>query len=252
MKKFLLIFLLLIVLVIGALFVFGNRIVSAGLTAAVNEFGPQMTETPVTLENTEVNLAGGTLTLNNFVIGPPEGFDASPMSLGKVEIGVVPKSLFSDRVIVKHVRITQPQLTVEQNMTANNLRRLLKNVQDFIGEKEQEREAQPPAEGEMVVAIREFIVREGQVTATVAGQPGVTVTLPPIEAQNLGGEEGVTPEEAVAMVIERLLLAALEAVAQQGGQLLEGAAGERLQESANEAIEQGGNLIRGLRDRLPA
>src|SRR5689334_5830736 len=103
----------------------------------VETVGPQITKTEMKLAGVSLSVLSGSGELKGFTLGNPEGFKApSAMTVSHVKIGVAPMSVLSDKVHVKQVHVIEPQITFEAtglNIRANNLSKILENVQAVAG-----------------------------------------------------------------------------------------------------------------------
>src|SRR5436305_6918866 len=123
-----------VVLVVLVLFVVavGVSIYCLGsiVKKGVETVGPQITGTEIKLDSATLSLLSGSGKLKGLLVGNPEGFKtASAIKVGAVSLGVAPRSVFSDKVHVKEVRVEAPEITFEGGLKGNNLSRLLDNVQ---------------------------------------------------------------------------------------------------------------------------
>ena len=113
------------VLLIVTLVVVGfslGKIIKTG----VETVGPKITGTDMKLDSANLSLLSGSGTLKGFLLGNPQGFKTpSAITAGAVSVGVQPKSLFSDKIHVTHVRVEGAEVTFEGTIgTANNLSKI--------------------------------------------------------------------------------------------------------------------------------
>src|SRR5436309_8777404 len=72
----------------------------------VETVGPQITKTQMKLDHATVSVLSGAGTLKGFLLGNPEGYQtASAINVGEVSVGVVPRSVLSDKVHITHVKL---------------------------------------------------------------------------------------------------------------------------------------------------
>jgi len=99
-------------LVIGALVIIN---LGTGLKALVETLGPEMTQSPVTLESASLSLLSGEGSFVGLHIGNPEGFDTEEaFSLGEIHFTVDQDSLATDIIVLKTLTIVAPEVTLER------------------------------------------------------------------------------------------------------------------------------------------
>ena len=124
------------------------------MKAGVETVGPKITKTEMKLDSASLQLLGGSGTLKGFTLGNPGGYKtAAAIKAGSVGVGVKPGSLFSDKVVVRHVRVEGPEITFEGSLgTANNLSKILDNVKETTGgateQPKADSKSQPPSKSE--------------------------------------------------------------------------------------------------------
>ena len=92
MKKILIALLVLFVLGIGAIFFGASWVVSNGLKETVNTFGPEFTQTDLSVQDVQVSLLGGSSKISGLLMGNPEGFKGGTEGIKNVTGGI--KNLF--------------------------------------------------------------------------------------------------------------------------------------------------------------
>lgn len=185
-----------------------NRVVKAGVETA----GPMVTKSSVTLGGANISLFSGSGSLNNFVVGNPEGFKTSEaIKVSNVAVSLAPNSVFSDKVWVKSVRVEGPEITYETALKGSNLSKLLENIQAVAGAA-----GGTNASGKKTaLQVDEFVISGGKihVGASILGGNTATLPLPEIRLAKLGeGPEGITPAELSVKAMEAILTGTLKAV----------------------------------------
>jgi uncharacterized protein involved in outer membrane biogenesis len=149
-------------------------------------------------------LSGGG-TIRGFVLGNPAGFkSASAINVGEATLALVPKSLFSDKVIIKTIKVKGPEITYETNFKDNNLSKIIANMQETPhgGQKEPAKPQEPAKAQEAKPArkleVDEVVITGGKIHVAVTSLGGgmATVPLPDINLPALGtGPDGITAED---------------------------------------------------------
>ena len=223
----------------------------------VETVGPQITGTEIKLDSATLSLLSGSGKLKGLLVGNPEGFKtASAIKVGAVSLGVAPRSVFSDKVHVKEVRVEAPEITFEGGLKGNNLSRLLDNVQAASGSSDKPGATAKDKTSSKKLQVDDFVLSGGKINLSVDAGPlggkSATVLLPEIHLTNLGsGPDGITAAELTAKVLKEVLQAAIpaaeNAVADLGkkgtADLLKNA-GKGSTESLNKATKNLGDLFK--------
>lgn len=249
-KKLLIAAAVLLVLLVVVIVVVGmsmGKIIKTG----VETVGPKITKTEMKLDSASLSLLGGSGTLKGFTLGNPEGYKTpAAIQAGSVSVGVKPSSLFSDKIVVRHVRVEGPEITFEGTIgTANNLSKILDNVKETTGGaaepakpdakkepttgKSEPKSEKPKAESKSEapskkLQVDEFVITGAKVrlSMTMFGGKAATVPLPPISLKDLGtGPEGITPGELTQKVLKEVTVETLKAAEKAVADFGKGAAG---------------------------
>ena len=241
-KKLLISLLLLVVLAVGATFLYLDRIVTTGIEVV----GSQVLGTEVTVASVAISPLNGSGSISGLEIRNPEGFDSDYIfQLEQVEVSLNTASLLSDVIEIESIIITQPEITYETRITTDNVRALLENIGSSGGET-----ATADSEAGKELFIRDFRLLSPQVNlvAAVATAP---ISLPDIELTDIGTEDNAaTVAQVLEVVLSALRRTILEAELPGLDTLREGVE-SRLQdgiEEAEEVVEDLGNRLRGILD----
>ncbi len=233
MKKILFrsLFALLVLLIVAVLAV--GFFLDAAIKRGVETVGPMVTKVDVKLQSASLSLLSGGGKLKGLVVGnPPDYKTPSSISIGSASLALEPKSLFSDKLVIKSIVVEAPEITYEQGLNGNNLSTLKANVASTTGGSATEpatpKEPSQPQAGKPArkLQVNEFIITGGKVHASVTalGGKSATLPLPDIRLQNLGtGPEGITPAELTAQVLQVVLDSAAKQGANAAADLAKGA-----------------------------
>lgn len=219
----------------------------------VETVGPQVTKVDVKLNSASLSLLSGAGSIKGLVVGNPEGYKSPhAISLGSASLAVSPGSVFSDKIIVKSIRVEAPEIIYELGPGGNNLKKIQANVEAATGgagDKSAPAAAQPGKK----LQVDEVIITGGKVTLAVAalGGKGVTAPLPDIHLTNLGtGPEGITAAELTKQVLSQVMEGSLKVganlLAQAPKEILNAAegAGKTAVEGASKAVKGIGDLFK--------
>jgi hypothetical protein len=256
MFKKLLLTLLFLILIAGAAIYF---VLSGGLNKqiknGVETYGPQVTQTNVTLADVNLSILSGSGTLKGLNVGNPEGYKSENIfSLGEIDLKIDTSTVLSDKIVIDHIIIKKPEISYEKTFTSSNVKELMKNIEEFTGasndtEASQEADSSDSDSAtKKQVVIKKLIIEDGTVYVGAMGI-GQTVTLPRIEMEDIG-EDGkqMTMAEVVDLVLSKVLQSIGPAIANAGN--LGGAAVDALKtqglEKVDQATEKVGESIKGL------
>lgn len=233
-----------------------SRIVKTGIETV----GSTVTKCPITVEDISFKPLRGSLKINNLVVGNPEGFKTeSAFRVDEINISMVPKSIFSERVQVQDVTIHAPQVTYEVGALETNIGRIQENVENFLGAlpgggnapAEPAPQEETSGEGKKV-EIDHLLVDGGKIgiSATILQGRQVSLPLPKLELTDLGKEgDGQSIPEMVGTVLDKILGSVLDVV-KRSGVLLKDAA-KKIGETAQDAgagIKKGvGGVVKGVK-----
>jgi uncharacterized protein involved in outer membrane biogenesis len=211
MKK-IIVGLLIAVVVIAILVVVAVRMfLDQAIKAGVETIGPKITGVEVKLQSVKVSLLSGSGGIKGLVVGNPPGF-TSPwaINVGAADLAVEPRSLFSDKAVIKSISILEPQINFETDLKGNNLSKILANVQAAAGGRDKtpakpQEPAQPKEAGAgKKLQVDDFLIKGAKVQVIVTALRGqsAVLTLPEIHLRDLGkGPEGITAEELTQRIL---------------------------------------------------
>ena len=245
------IFLFLVVLAIAAaaaVYFLGSSALNKGIKAGVEKFGPEVTQTPVRLDEVNLSILSGNGTLTGLYVGNPDGYKSENIfALGQIDVDIDTGSVFSDKIIINKIYIKKPEISYEKTLTSSNIKALLKNIEAFTGAAEEsapepEPEEAPAEDGpSKQVVIKQLIIEDGTIFVGLMGA-GTTVPLPRIEMNDIG-ETG--NKKSMAEVIDEVLTEVLKSI----GPAIANA-GDIVGEGGKAALEEGGNAINKATDGI--
>ncbi len=215
----------LIALVLVVVFFSLNSIVKKG----VETLGPEMTRVDVRLGSADISPFSGGGRLSKLFVGNPEGFKTpSAIQMGDIKVGVKVSSVLKDVIVINEINIQAPEITLEGNLSGNNLSKILDNVSG-TDEKQKAAPAAAGAKKEKKFCVKELVIDGGKINLSldmsILGGKSATIPLPSIHLQNIGTEEnGVTAAELVKDIMKPLLDGVLDAAKKEiasGGKGLE-------------------------------
>jgi hypothetical protein len=238
---------LLLVVVVVALGLFLDQAVKKG----VETVGPQLTKVSIKLDSVGLSVLSGSGKIKGLEVGNPEGCKSpTAIKLGSASVAVSPGSLLSDKLVVRHIRIESPEITIEGTPTKNNLTKILENVQAATGGATTGTNAPAESGAAKKLQVDEFVLTGAKVNfmPPVLGGKSIPLTIPDIKLTNLGtGPEGITAGDLTSRVMSELTgnigTVAAQELGKLGKEVLGGAS-----DAAGKAAGEVGKAAKGITD----
>ena len=221
MKKILVRGLVALVVVVLLVVVCIGFFLDGAVKRGVETVGPMLAKVEVKLNSVNLSLLSGSGKIKGLLVGNPEGYKTpSSIQVGTASLALQPSSIFSDKVIVKSIRVDAPEITFETDLKGNNLSKILANLQAATGSADNAPSTPTPADKSKQakagkkLQVDDFLITGGRihVTLTTLGTQSATVPLPEIHLAALGqGPEGITTAELAKRVIEAIEKEAIKA-----------------------------------------
>jgi len=210
--------------VVGALLV----TVVAGITlftqldslikAAIESVGPRMTLSSVKVGSVNISPFSGTGRIRKLEIGNPRGFQSeTALKLKDVRVSLVPRSLTSEKIVIRELIIEGPEITYELTPAGNNLQRIQKNVESFIPATKTEGRTAKGADTKLELDL--FVLKDAKVhvRSRILGNQELNLTLPQIVLKDIGKKPGgASVKDVLAAVMRELTNGVTKAVADSG------------------------------------
>jgi hypothetical protein len=229
MKWLIRIAVLLAVLIMAALW-FGYSQIDRLIKLGIEKGTPPVVQTDVTVQSVKLSPFSGVGVIEGFEIGNPKGFTgARAVRLGKAEVALDTSSVSNEKIVIQHIRITDPEINLEAGPGGTNLKHIADNAKNFVSRQTAataDKTSAPPSDESkpkksVKLQVNELLITGAKLSASAAGiAPGADarVTLPEIRLTNLGsGTAGISPAELTALILSRISTDAAKASA--SGQL---------------------------------
>jgi hypothetical protein len=223
-KRLIVVVLVLLVVAVGAVFYFKDAAVKRGvITGGDLVLGQGSTE----LSSANLGVFGGTLTLSGLKLDNPDEFKQPHFFiLDGTDVAVSLGSLLDDTVVVPTVNLDGLHVTAETSLEKGlpklNLIKIKKTVDQAVGAGDTKPEPdQPAADGKKFV-IEKVNVTNMKVTGALTMPGGtsvpVDIKVPDFTLTDIGKKDnGVVMKEVIAIVLEAVLIKAIEGVGNIGG-----------------------------------
>ena len=198
-----------IILGIALLLMFGITLSIDGIVKnGIEENGRALLGTDVTVEDVDISLFDGAGTIEGFEVSNPDGYtDKNAIRIQKASLQVDIGSLFSDQVIVKELRVDEPELYFEQKELSANL----KELNDHLNSGE-------PSDSEKSLVIEHLLIEEGlvKVRTDIERERTAQAEFDRFELNGIGQGGSNTVQESVKQMMEPLLEQAIAEAATSG------------------------------------
>jgi hypothetical protein len=180
---------------------------------AIEEFGPTLTQSKVTVGKVKISAADGHGRITNLFVGNPKGFKTDyALKAGLIDVVIEPASITEDVLVIPSIVIDAPQITYEKNGDLSNFDAIQRNVEKAVGAGKSDSEQRSKK-----MIIGSFVIRNAQVSY----HGMLDLTLPDIELHNIGKKNGgATSAQVVKAIVTELnnkLMLAVAKVAIIGG-----------------------------------
>lgn len=246
LKKIFLFLVVLVIAAIAAVYFFASDLIKTG----VEKYGPEITQTPVTLNNVDISILACNASLTGLYVGNPDGYKSENIfALGQIDVDLERGSLMSDKIIINKIHIQKPEISYEKTLLSSNIKALLKNIEAYTDASEDTDTPTGPEEpapdgAQKQVVIKELIIEDGTIYVGLMGA-GTTVPLPRIEMHDIG-ETGdkKSMAEVINIVLTEVLKSIGPAIADAGDIVGEG--GKAVLEEGEGALNKATESIKGL------
>jgi hypothetical protein len=179
----------------------------SAIKKGVETVGPQIAKVDIRLDGVSLSLLSGSGKIKGLVVSNPEGYKTPhAISVGSASLAVSPGSVFSDKVVIKSIRVESPEIYYEGGLGGDNLRKILDNVTASTASATTEPAAKSDQPAKKL-QVDDFVITGAKLKISIKGTDGFAapIPLPDIHFTNLGqGPEGITAGELTKKVFTEL------------------------------------------------
>ncbi len=205
--------LLLIIAVVGVV-VLAFTQVDKIAKEAIERGGTYAMQVETTVDTVDVNITGGTASLNGLNIANPAGFDTSHfLRMGDANASMNIESIRSDTIVMPSITLSGIDVILDKGGNPSNYNTILNSLKRFESSGQ---DAPPADQGGKKLIINSLKLQD--INIRVANMPGISlavgdvaVNIPEIELRDVGKEESMTTAEVINLVVKTVLAAAVEA-----------------------------------------
>ncbi len=233
LRVIVLIILVLIIVVVVGINLFADHAVKVGIESAAT----RALEVEVAVRDVDFSIMGGKLVLQNFSIGnPPVYQNDKLLVLRNTEIDLEAKSLLSDVVNIRQIKIDRIDVIIEQHsVSENNLHDVLQTAFEITEDWKQLRIDN--------LEISDITVKVDLMTSSGQTEP-ITLALSPINMTNLGHDNKMY----LADLLKEIISAIADSVVKEGIGVLPTDIVGTMTSTLNKTIDLGTRIIEGKED----
>lgn len=191
--------------------------------SGIESTGTDMTGTGVTVEKVSISPFSGTGTIEGLKVKNPEGFESEyAIIIESLNMSLDIGSVLADTVIVNEIIIDQPAISVVQKLPENNLKMLMDNMNQSMGEE---------SASSTAMIIEHILVKSGQVSVTpnIGGERSAVVKMENVELHDVGKQGSSSTAKVIHEISSKIIGEALNTAL--SGQL------EGLKDKAKDAVK---------------
>ena len=225
--------LLVVVLVVAAVLAvdrFGGRAVKFGIEKA----GTKALQVGVTVDDVDLSITGGRVTLHNLAVGNPEGYTNDKLlelKTGTANVNI--RSLLDDTVKINQIILDGAEVVLEQKDLKRN------NIKDILQAIPKAPETEQDVEGKKL-HIDELVISNTTVKVKMLAVPTVPLKLATIKMTNLGSDNKLDTK----VLVGKILAAITGGIAQQGKGILPDDLLNDLSDTLAKTLEAGQEIIK--------
>lgn len=226
-----------------------SKAIGSGIKAGVETFGPEVTQTPITLESVDLSAFSGSGAISGLVVGNAEGFSTPhAIKLDGFSMKMQPMSVLSDKIVINEIIIDGPEFILETGvgLGKSNIGTILANIEEFTGPSDAEAVEESGSSKKVQIDLLRITGGNVKVSNKLLGGQALTVPLPNIELTDIGADDdGTTFGESMKIVFQAINQGIVSSVSSSGKVV-----GDQLK-NVGEATQKGvGGLLKGLKDTL--
>lgn len=182
----------------------------------VETIGSQVLGVKVEIGSVGLSLMGGELTIKDFKVGNPKGYNAPcALDVGYVHVDIVPTSLLSGKIRVEEIAVDGVNTSYEQGLTSSNISEIKSSIDSYtkLIPKGGESKAKESSGGKRL-QVDKVSIKNVNVAFSAKGlNAPVKIPVPDIEMRDLGkDEDGIGAGELAVEIMNGLLGGIFKAV----------------------------------------
>ncbi|MBW6512950.1 MAG: hypothetical protein K0A93_12705 [Desulfuromonadaceae bacterium] len=201
-KKVLLALTIVIILTVGATLGFVWHRLHVSVPQIIETLGSEYLGVLVKVDNANISLLNGVVTVEGLHVGRPQGFISEPsVYLDRVNVVISLRSIFSDRVTLHKLHIHDPHINYEHGLKGSNLATILKNFEKKTSPRKFDKKSKK------LFIVEDFLLGSGQVriSSRLFGERSFTLTMDEINISNLGEKNAIDYVKLVDIILGSII-----------------------------------------------
>lgn len=219
------------ILTLIILIIVGYIYLGSIVKTSVQHIVPPITGTSVSIQDLDLSLLSGHISITGLKIGNPKGFNQDNLfSVGSVIIDFDVKSIFTNKIIIKNIHIDHTNISTEINKNGKiNLTVLQDNINQYMhsntsSKQKTENLSATPSDDtpSKTVIIKKLTIDNSTLNLGIM-EKSVKIPLPNISKTNIGEEQSkqYTLPDMVALILSYFSETSLKAIAQSSTKLIQ-------------------------------
>ena len=202
---------LIAILTIAGIFFAGTLYLDSIVKSAIQQYGPQILQVPVQVEDVSLSPFTGSGTVEKLTIGNPDGFESDYLiSIGVLSIDMDITSLLSQHITIENLLLQNMHIIYERNSGTTNV----------VAFEELISKTSPPNSetGTQAMTINRMVIDDSRLTlqASLLGGKSIDVKIPRTEREQISSEDNT-----VAGVVNMALGPVLQSIKNAGSQAIQ-------------------------------
>jgi len=188
---------LLVIIGVGGLIYYGVQNLDGLIKTAVEKYGSEAVGTQVTLNEVKVDLRSGRIELHGLQVANPPGYTTPyAFALNQIAVQVQPGSIGGSPIVIDEILIEEPSINAEEkNLSQTNLTELANNLNKG-GSSEPAPADEPAGSTELPnIAVSSFQFNRANISLVSEQYGDRTINMPSFTTKNLGGSQGLPPNQ---------------------------------------------------------
>lgn len=240
--------LVLVIVIIGIAMIFLANNMDRLVKQAIEEIGSETLGTAVTIQSVDISLIESKGGIWGLKVANPESFDSRyALQVGSIMLDLDPSTLQDRLITIDEANIGDMQVMAEQKGLRTNLQALLNNVKKTSKTTHTQPTKVNSAWSSVKVRIDRLLLTDTELTLKTEQWGSKTLAINTIALSDIGGQEGVPPEQISSEIMSAILGQINKAVQKE----LATMAVDMVQDQVQDTVEEGvGDLKEKVSDKI--
>ena len=216
---------------------------SSIVSKLVNKYGSEVVGTEVNLIGFDLSLTEGTAAIGKLTVANPANYKQPYLfELNNVKVKIDLKSLTTDTIIIDSIEVARPVIYYEMlSLTQNNIKEIENNIKTYTArnQAQETKEELTATDDSSSESSKKVVIKKLSIAASAGGE-NVSISLPTITMNNIGGaqDQGANIPQAIAQIMTKILSIASQSVISNNLDNLKSVAKENLDNMVGDVKER--------------